>query len=338
MKYVVSIVLFFISLSSLYSCTNNSRKNYYSESVQDQSILVGIKRFDKDLHRYLQHPSNGLQDSLTLQYGIFLEAFGSVVINNSDIENTSFFAQITGYFSNPQLSLIYKDALDTFQVIVPYERELQEADQQLQKYWKGKQLPQFAMHVSGFKANTIVTDSLISISIDKYLGSDYSGYQNFFEVYQLQQMKPMMITRDYLKAWIIGEIANTNKRKDLLSEMVYQGKILYTLQLLLPEWNEADLMGYSPQQLEWSRNNEKEVWKTIITKNQLFSNDYTTILKYIEDAPYTALVSPQSPGRLGSFIGWQIVKAYADNTGHDLESIIGESDAQNILKQSKYNP
>lgn len=338
MKYVISFFFFFLSLSSLYSCTGISKQNNDATFIQNQSELISIRRFDQDLYRYLQAPSSQQQDSLVESYGKFMEAFGTVTINNSDVNASFYFTDLKGYFSNPMLSEIYRDALKTFRVVLPYEQELTAADELIQKYFSGKRLPELGMHVSGFKANTIVLDDFISISIDKYLGTDYSGYRDFFEGYQLQQMKPEMISRDYLKAWILTDMPKSNKRKDLLAEIINEGKILYTLQLLLPNWNETDLIGYTPEQLEWSKNNEKGIWKTTIDRNYLFSIDHMTILKYMEDAPYTATISPDSPGRLGAWIGWQIVKAYASNTGASLDSIINETDMQNILKQSKYNP
>ncbi|MBD8348350.1 hypothetical protein [Dysgonomonas sp. HGC4] len=338
MKYVITLLFLFVSLSSLYSCTSNSKQRNDSASIQNQGELISIKRFDQDLYRYLQSPSSLQQDSLIGLYGKFMEAFGTVTINNSDISAASYFSDLKGYFSNPMLSQIYKDALDTFSVVLPYEKELSVADELIRKYFAGKQLPTLGMHVSGFKANTIVLADFISISSDRYLGTDYSGYKDFFEDYQRQQMKPEMISRDYLKAWILTEIPISNKRKDLLAEIINEGKILYTLQLLLPNWGEAALIGYTSEQLDWSKNKEKEIWKVTVDQNYLFTTDYMTILKYLEEAPYTATISTDSPGRLGAWIGWQIVKAYAANTGASLDSIIKESDMQNILKQSKYNP
>lgn len=338
MKYVITLFYLFISLSSLYSCTSSSKQGNDFTSIQNQGELISIKRFDQDLYKYIETPSFQHQDSLVKAYGEFLEAFGTVTINNSDTNTPSYFSDLKGYFSNPMLSQIYKDALDTFNMVLSYEQELSVANKLIQENFAGKQLPALGMHVSGFKANTIVLADLISISIDRYLGSDYSGYQDFFEDYQRQQMEPRMITRDYLKAWILTEMSTSNKRKDLLSEIINEGKVLYALHLLLPDWSKADLIGYTPQQLEWSKGRENEIWKTTIDQNYLFSTDYLTIQKYLDDAPYTVTVSTDSPGRLGAWLGWQIVNAYAENTGASLDSIINESNMQNILKQSKYNP
>ncbi|MCD7849188.1 MAG: hypothetical protein LUH63_05295 [Parabacteroides sp.] len=46
------------------------------------------------------------------------------------------------------------------------------------------------MHVSGFNQNVLVGDSLLSISIDKYLGEEYPLYQEFFYDFQSRLMTP----------------------------------------------------------------------------------------------------------------------------------------------------
>jgi len=339
MKYLFPLFFFFVTLiPSLYSCNGYSGKaSLLQENNNDSQIQ--IIRFDSDLYNFLK--TNGdseNEDSLKSKYQDFLRAFGSVAINNSDYNDPSFFKSLKTYFSNETLLKIYKDEQVTFQNIESLEKQLSSANNLIRQYFEGKELPTLSMHVSGFKANTIMLQNLISISADKYLGSEYSGYNDFFEDYVRIQMKPEIMVRDFLKAWIISELPASNKRKDLLSEMINQGKILYSLQLLLPDWSEADLIGYTGEQLKWSENNEKEIWKKTLTNNYLFSTDHMTIIKYMDEAPYTSLISPESPGRLGAWIGWQIIKKYAENTKSDITSIMKENDCQNILKASKYNP
>lgn len=334
MKYILSVCLFFISLISIPSCNKGNQ----SLSAQDKDNFIEIERFDKDLFEYLQSGSFESKDKLISAYPDFLKAFGSVTINNSETDSPEYFASLKQYFSNPMLSQIYKDALDTFATTDSYTKQLSDVNELIKEHFEGKSLPSLCMHVSGFKSNTVVLDNLISISTDKYLGKDYEGYKQFFDEYQRIQMQPRMIVRDYTAAWIMGEIPSGNKRKDLLSEMINQGKFLYALQLLLPEWDEADLIGYTPAQIEWASENEKKIWKTAVSQNYLFSTDHMTIIKFMEEAPYTSLVSTESPGRLGAWTGWQIVKKYAENSKKDLISILNETDSQSLLKASKYNP
>jgi len=334
MKYIISL-FFFLSLTSLNGCAG---KNSQSLSAQDKNESIVIERFDKDLHEWLQNTPDGKPDMLISKYRDFLNAFGSVTVNNSNYEQADFFPSLRKYFSNELLAQIYKDALFTFSNVEGFEKDLTDANQLIGQYFPGKKLPTLSMHVSGLKANTIVLEDMISISIDRYLGAYYPQYQQFFEDYQLIQMQPEMVVRDYLKAWLMGELPASNKRKDLLGEMISQGKILYTLKKLLPDWDDKDIIGYTDEQLSWAADNEKNIWKTTLSNNYLYSTESMTIVKYMDEAPYTGTISTDSPGRLGAWLGWQIVKKYAENTNLSLEEIIKETDNQNILKLSKYNP
>lgn len=340
MKYAISFIFIFITLSSFNSCAGNTEKPHNKTYVQDQSILK-IQRFDKDFHSYLANPTEEQYTILRTKYPNFLKAFGVVTVNLQDeeLDNPVLFKQLMEpYFSNAALSKIYADALTLFSDLSTYELELTKANDLIKTYFIGKELPGLSIHVSGFKANTIVLDSIISVSTDKYLGKDHSGYKTFFESYQTIQMQPKYIVRDFLKAWLMSEFRETNQRKNLLSEVIYQGKILYALNELLPEWDESDILGYTEQQQEWCEEHAKDIWKMTIDHNYLFNSDSQVIQKYMEDAPYTAIISTESPGRVGLWLGLQIIKNYAKNTGHDLQSILLENNNQLLLKSAKYNP
>jgi hypothetical protein len=336
MRSIICFILFFFSLTTLYSCNSGNNNNQLSITA-DQNLAVNIKRLDIDLYNYLQSPSKDFGDSLRLKYGDLLNAFGTNTINHSEI-NEDFFLSIQNYFSNASLLQIYKDELNTFKNIKDYEEQLSKVTTSIRENFEGKTLPVLAMHVSGFKENVIVTNDIISISADKYLGVDYPIYKDFFEVYQRIQMQPQMIVRDYLKAWLISEIIQSGEKKNLLSEMINEGKILYVLDTLLPDWKDTDLIGYTSEQLNWCNTNEKLIWDNTVQKKYLYSNDFQLIGKYTNEAPYTAPISTESPGRLGAWIGWQIIKAYAKNTGGTLDQICKEKDIQKILKLSKYKP
>jgi hypothetical protein len=169
------------------------------------------------------------------------------------------------------------------------------------------------------------------------LGSDYPVYKQFFEPYRLPQMQKNLITRDYLKAWILSDLLPPVKNPKLLDDMIREGKTLYALSKLLPERPMYDLICYTLEQEAWCNNNEKQVWQTIVKSNDLYSTDYLLIAKYMNEAPYTSTIGLQSPGKIGAWIGYRIVQAYAAKKDMGLEDLF-LSDAQEILKESVYNP
>ncbi|MFV0467658.1 MAG: hypothetical protein ACK5MK_01890 [Dysgonomonas sp.] len=327
------IYCFFCCISL--TCCNQQTK---ADSNPDKDTLsVKINRFDKELDWYLKNDNIENENKLKSSYKDFLSAFGVVTVGKSDINDKLFFSTLKQYFSNQMLSKIYSDALLQFYDVSAYEKELSVADNLIASHFNGKKLPNIGMHISGFKENTIVLDGFISVSSDKYLGINYPGYTPFFADYQRIQMQPKMITRDILKAWIISERKKTEKKKKLLDEMIDEGRVIYILSALLPEWKDADLIGYDSKKLDWCVKNENDVWKILVKRNFLFNNDFSLVEQFMTDAPNTIQVSKESPGRLGIWVGWQIVKSYIKNSNCTLSDLM-DMDSSVIWKESKYNP
>jgi hypothetical protein len=277
-----------------------------------------------------------VEKELKDKYPDLLPAFGQITLDQND--ESTFFSSLKEYFSNQMLLKIYQDALKAYQDTTPYEDGLNAVSAIVEDQFAGKSLPRFAMHVSGFRENVIIVDNLISISIDKYLGDDYPLYANFFQPYERSRMRPEYVVRDYLKAWLMSDILKAGSdAQNLLTAMVNEGKVLYALTVLLPDSDPNDIIGYTADQAKWCKENEKSIWQTIVKQNYLYSTNHMLITRLINDASSTSVISPQSPGRAGAWMGWQIVNRYAKKKGFLLGDILS-MDAQTILKGAKYNP
>lgn len=329
-SYIYLLLFLFISCSGTAQKSNNP----------DINMEVSIIRFDNDIYEYLQSPDKEKEDILKQKYPALLPAFAQIAVNSeADVNDSKLFSDIQKYFSHPMLQKIYDDELKTFKDVTIYEQELTKAKEIAIENLPQYVMPKFAIHVSGFKENTIIVDNTISISGDKYLGYNNNNYSGFFEPYQRQQMEPKFITRDLLRAWLMTDIlhVNNDKQEDLLSAMATEGKILYILSVLLPEYDRNDLIGYRAEQSAWCKENEKMIWQKMVKQDNLFTKDHMIITRYINDAPYTSTISKESPGRIGSWIGWQMVDQYVKKNGISLSELI-KTEPTTILKDSKYNP
>lgn len=320
-------LLTFIIISTI-ACTGIN-KQIQHESNPPKEIL----RLDKDLYNYIQAPSSIKEDSLIKKYPELIPALETIISSDN---SEAPFKTMKEYFSHPMLMKIYSDAIDTFDNVSIYEEQLGRAEGLAIQHLRNRRLPQFAMHISGFKENVIVLDNLISISIDKYLGKDYTGYNDFFRQYERQQMQPIYVTRDYLRAWLMSDIVKIDN-KDLLSTIITEGKILYAISQLLPDMNDEDIIGYTKEQYQWCEQNKKDIWKKIINQEHLYSEDPLLISYYLNNAPSSSSISPESPGRASAWIGWQIVKEYAKKQNSSLQEII-EANPLTLFKDSKFNP
>lgn len=305
------------------------------------SILAGkaqdikIDRFDKELYNYIKSPSKDQAANLTSKHLSLIDALSQTISSNSQKPALEI---LQSYFSHPALNNIYADVIKQYDDLSIYEKELASMIRIAKEELKTNRTPNFSVHVSGFKENSIYINNTISLSIDKYMGKDYVPYRRYFRPYQLQQMQPRMIVKDFTRAWLMADYIKTETTQgDMLFEMIEHGKLLYALSILLPQYPESDLIAYTDLEFNWCTNNEKKAWESIVKQNHLYTTDKQVIYNYFNENPLSNKFLNGAPGQVGSWIGWQIVKQYAKVKKQSLLEII-RTDHQLILKESKYKP
>lgn len=321
-------VLFAVSIL----CFSCSGRKMYGEAHPELEIL----RFDKDLYQYLV---NNEPDSVLEKYKDLLDVFGEGVIHIGKSDSAGFYGRLRKYFSEPALMNLYKSEQDSLSDISGINNEL---SQGLTIFFG--QFPQVRpvkiyLHVSGLKQSVIVSDDILSLSADKYLGADYPLYQSFFYDYQRQLMSPDRIVPDYILGFLMANFPFQGNEDLLLDRILYEGKLRYVISRLLPERQVWEYVGYNREQYSWCSKNQSQIWKTILENQHLFATNYLTTTQYLKEAPNTAYLPSESPGRVGVWIGYQIITSYMKhNSNTSLQQLMEMTDYRELLKQSKYKP
>ncbi|MGZ0017743.1 gliding motility lipoprotein GldB [Yeosuana sp. AK3] len=221
------------------------------------------------------------------------------------------------------------------------ETEIEKLFQHLKYYFPEFKIPRIIATTSfvDYRNRVIVTDTISLISLDCYLGSDHEFYQGIQKYIREGFNKKQMLVDlalEYAKNYIFQE-----PNKTLLDEMIYFGKQLYFLEKVIPFKTEAERMGYTQEQLDWALANESYVWRYFVERELLFSTDSKLPGRFINPAPFTKFyleeIDSESPGRLGQYIGWQILKAYMQNNEVSLKKMLMTS-PEEIFNQSKFKP
>jgi len=189
-----------------------------------------------------------------------------------------------------------------------------------------------------YESKVIYADSLLFISLDMYLGTKDKVYNDFPE-YLKQNYNKSQLVVDVAKA--ISDKYYRQKRERLfLNNCIIQGKKKYLLDAFLPMASDEEKMGYTKDQLEWAKANELPIWTYFMEKDLLFSSNSSLYKRFIADAPFSKFylnIDNESPGRIGSWIGWQIVRSYMKNNNVTLQQLL-QTKAEEIFKKSKYKP
>ena len=323
------ILLFFISFT-ICGC---DRKSFGMFENPDR---IQINRFDSVLFRWIESDDLTTLQALKSEYPQMLEMLGKALFQTNETDSPDFYDTLRYYYSEPARKSVYKDAVTLFTANSSAEKEFSHGFKQLKKLFPSMQIPAVYTHVS-FLQNVIVADSLLSCSIDKYMGADYPLYKDIFPDYRRKEMIPERIAIDGLRAWLQSDFPFQGRNNVLLDRMIHEGKIIYVLMQAGNGYSYPDIMSLSENGYKWLQYYESALWTTLIERKHLYTPDAATTSRYFQSSP-SLFISEEAPGNLGSFIGYRIVASYMKQTKSNCENLMNNNDAQDILNKSKYKP
>jgi gliding motility-associated lipoprotein GldB len=337
MKKITHLIWFVFLLPILFSC----QKNRLKVDISGIDKNIEIVRFDEELFSLPQKDTLNELLKLREKHPDFFDLFTYKIIRVGGIDEVGF-PSIMSQFVNDTLIQNLKTLTENeFADFSKMENEINQAFKYFQYHFPEKELPTVYFYISGFNQSVVTAENCIGISLDKYLGKDCSYYKKLSTVpmYKIRNMHKEKIVSDVVYGWGITEFDEMNKPTNLLGNMIYQGKLMYFVDALLPEMNDTLKMGYSEKQLEWCKMNEAQMWLKLVENKMLYSNNRMDIIRYINDGPYTNGFPLESPARTGIWIGWQIIRKYMNEHPEiTLEELMQNNNYQGILNDSAYFP
>lgn len=325
-------IIAFVFIILFASCSHPSSVNIIEESDLP-NVNVEVNRYGKAL---FELDTNNLSQELKIlkpDFKFFLDA---------DLDNPNNINQIRNFVSDTALIRVFKKTLEVYPNNKYLNEQLTSAFKYLKYYFPEIQIPQVYTYVSGlqYEEPIWIQDSVMIIALDVYLGGDFPPYFGLgLPKYKLMCMRKENLSVDVVKYIYQNYFSLKIKQITLLDRMIAAGKTLYFLDRIIPETNDSIKICYSTNQLNWANENEDKVWAFIIQNDLLYSSNYQSQTKLIQDAPFTAGFTRQSPSRLGVWIGWQIVSDFMmNNPDVSLKELINLNDSQQILHKSKYKP
>jgi len=309
-------IFYTIFLFSLWSCDVNNNKI-------NNTHQFDIERFDKLFH---ETTINNLSDLKNNYPFLFPEQYNSEVwINrlNDTIQKEIY----------NEINLVYPNLDDEKNDLIKFYNNFN-------SYFPTYKLPRIITLISDvqYENRVILADSLLLIGLDNYLGSDHLFYGSI----------PQYISDNLISRMIVSDVAEEyahyiipkNNFYTFLDRIIFHGKVLYFKDIMLPKLDDRYKIGYSKSNMEWANDNENFVWTYFVEKELMFSSDNKLTNRFINVAPFSKFylsIDNETPGMIGKFIGWQIVKYYMKNNKTTLVEMILMNPID-IYNKSKYKP
>ena len=335
MKNIV-IVVFTALIAFLVSC----RSKNDGIDLSKINLDVKVKRFDLALFDQ-NIPSIDVKiDLLSKEYPKFFPLFGERIISIGAIDNPSYSKYLESFISDKMIIESFEKVQDVFPNLDNLNNELTNAFKRFHFYFPQKPIPAIYAYISGFNQSIVIADSLLGISLDRYLGTNCEYYPRLgIPKYSIHDMHPSKISSDCIRSWAIGEFPFNDSIDNLVNNMIYEGTLMYFTKKMLPEQPDSLLFGFTPGQMRWCQRNEEQMWTYLIENKMLFITDSFQINKFINGAPFTSGFSQESPGRAVVWLGYRIVNSFIKkNPNISFQRMMSIRDYQKIFNQSKYRP
>ncbi|WP_298498028.1 gliding motility lipoprotein GldB [uncultured Algibacter sp.] len=312
---IISIVLITVSCK---------KENALEAEIAGVNTDIKIERFDK---LFAQVTAGGLQDLKTAYPFMFSNKYKDSfwLAKKADTLQIQLFNEVDKTFS---------DFSNT-------ESEIESFFNHLKYYFPEFNPPRIITTTNDvdYRNKVIVTDTIAIIALDSYLGSNhefYGGISNYLKANFNKEQIVVNLANQYAEKYTYHPV-----RKTLLDEMVYFGKLLYFKDVMIPFKTEAERIGYSKEQLNWAKANESYIWRFFVERELLFSTDTKLPRRFINPAPFSKFyleeIDADSPGRIGQYIGWQIVRAYMQQNDISLKDMLMKR-TEDIFNNSKFKP
>ncbi len=328
-----------VALTFLVLLVSSCKKARFAPDITSIKSDVTIVPFYKELQAVNTVAKDNGLSKLEAKHGLFYKDFAIRVIG-IDVKDSKFPLYMSKFLDFEANKEVFAECEKQYGDGSQLKSDFDLAFRYYKYYFPNKPVDKIYLQMSGFSTFMMVDTGYVAVSLERYLGDTCNFYNLLGDpVYLRKKMVREKMVPDAFKAIAMVEYPNSDSIDNLLSNMVYQGKVLHFVACMTPAIHDTLLFDYSKAQMKWVEKNESKAWSILIEKKHLFSTDLLMIQKYIGDGPFTAFFGQESPSRVASYIGYRIVEEYLKkNPTITLSQLMEEKDSQMILRKSGYRP
>ncbi|GAB4241018.1 MAG: hypothetical protein Tsb0034_17790 [Ekhidna sp.] len=246
-------------------------------------------------------------------------------------------SRIYNLIQNPSIDTLYQESVDAFSAFDEVVETLEQSLGRLMVYYPETRIPKVTTSVTGLYNDLYISNDHIMIGMDFFIGENAT--------YKPQQIPDYILRRydlEHLPAnimqFISSQYIQTSKGESMLEEMIDYGKSYYLLSKILPCTPAHILIGYTEEEWNDSFENDAIIWANFVENELLYETNHQMKQKFLGERPNVYEIGDKCPGRIGRWLGWQIVNSYAEETGISVENLMAETDANKIFTKSGYKP
>ena len=323
--------MFFV-LTTLIQFSCGTKKENKAPDVSSYKIDISIERLDKKLRSIDTYEE---MDILLAQYPLFAEYFlGASGYPDHRIVSKKFYNLIT----SPGIDSLLWEVDQVYSDLSMIEGQFEKAFKYLTYYYPETRIPKIQTVVSGIMNDLYLSDSLIIIGLDYYLGNDGTYIPDIPSYIVKRYQKEYMVPQCMM---LISSNFNANNVQDqtALADMIFYGKAYYFAEQMLPGINDTLITGYTTKENKDILEFEAIIWAGLLENEALYETSHVIKEKFLGERPKVIEIGQNCPGRIGRWLGYRIVSEYMEkHPDITLPQLMADPDAKKIFMESSYRP
>ncbi|GAA4366384.1 hypothetical protein GCM10023185_37460 [Hymenobacter saemangeumensis] len=323
----------FTGLSLLLAACSDSEQGCRPDPAADApAVKVNLQRLERPFFR-LQSQQQALL--FMNQHPVFARYY----LQRQPGNEAALASALAEMATNKDLNKLKRETDAAFPDSAALAQDLGDMFRRVQHYFPDFRVPPAYTYISGLLGKDIyVSDTLLVMSLDWFAGPKAS-YRPDLPQYMLRRYTPA-----HLLPTLTQSVSSKYNRHELtantmLDAMIHSGKALYFSSRMLPCTPDSLLLGFTTKEIIGVEANEGKIWGHFLEKNLLYSTTPFLVQKYVGERPNVPEIDRTCPGRVGQWVGLQIVRKYMEEHPKvTLPQLLAEKNAQRILTESHYRP
>ncbi len=328
------LILIFCWLVLAFSSSCQSDQCSNAANVSDISVEVEIIQLEDKI--FSASSPSAIQEALQ-PHKQYLRRFANLTGTPQD---SLFYQEYFRITQDPHVDTLYQQTKATFSNIESLKTDFEQAFRHIKYYYPNFQPPKIYTTFTGLGSlgdDILVSDSIIVISLDFFVG-DGARFRPKVHDYMLTRYQPEYIVPSAIM--LMSDKFNRTDQADnsLLAEMIYYGKSYYFMQQVMPCLSDTLIAGYNAEDMQVVGENTQMIWSHFIDNELLYETSHMVKPRYVGERPNVLEINTKIPGRIGRWLGWQIVQDFSEKTNQALPEVMKAEDARKIFIQAKYRP
>lgn len=328
--------LYSLIFSGLFLATCSS--NPLDIDVSDVELEMEFERFEEIMFK-ASSPTEmtEINKDLIVKGGELYEFYVYEMLRAGSVYDDSIGTFLYYFVTDSAMKMTYQDINAEFGNFESEQGQIVDMFKHLKYHLPDSPMPnKLITYNSAFNYGVISTNSEIGVGLEMYLGELNRIIKELgFPLYMKEKMTRNYLMIDIAHSWLATNVLGDKTGDSFLSQMIYYGKLRYMIDAMMPEEEDHLKVRYSADEYEWALASEDDIWLYIMDMNWVYSTDIKVLVRFFEEAPSTVGIE-DSPGRIGQFMGWQMVRQYMEkNEDVSILELLNETNESKFLKTYK---